>query len=329
MKKSLIAIAVLTAVGAASAQSSVNLYGVADVWIGKTKNGDATLGSGGLAQSRIGFKGTEDLGGGLKANFQLEQGISLDTGANIEAGSSFSRQANVGLSGGFGTVKLGRSFSAFDDIRGAANSGFDSALSATTPVWVGYTASVSDQIYYATPDMGGLSGAVGFNLSGDATDVTSMHAKYSSGPIYLGVAYQDDKSGTPGTSVKHMLLNGSYDLGMAVIKASYRNVENTLGGNNNFGIFSNRKANEYQIGVDFPVNSQLTLSAGYAASKLKGVDNRPGANPTSGTIRDSVGYGLAAGYTLSKRTMVYGGFNASKTNGVKDNFVAAGVNHAF
>ncbi|MDO9200708.1 MAG: porin, partial [Hydrogenophaga sp.] len=128
MKKSLIAIAVLTVAGAASAQSSLNLYGVADVWVGKTKNGDTQLGSGGLAGSRLGFKGTEDLGGGLKAHFNLEQAISLDTGANVEAGSAFSRQANVGLSGGFGTVKLGRSFSAFDDINGAANSGFDSDL---------------------------------------------------------------------------------------------------------------------------------------------------------------------------------------------------------
>lgn len=136
MKKSLIAIAVLTAAGAASAQSSLNLYGIADVWIGKTKNGETNLGSGGLAGSRIGFKGTEDLGGGLKAHFNLEQGIRLDTGAATVAGSAFSRQANVGLSGGFGTVKLGRSFTAFDDINGAANSGFDSALSATSPVWV-------------------------------------------------------------------------------------------------------------------------------------------------------------------------------------------------
>lgn len=330
MKKSLIAIAVLTAVGAASAQSSVTLYGVADVWVGKTKNGETNLGSGGLAGSRIGFKGTEDLGGGLKAHFTLEQSIALDTGVT----SGFDRQANVGFSGGFGSVKLGRSFTAFDDINGAANSGFDSALSATSPVWVAYTGSANGQIYYATPEMGGLSGAVGFTLKGDhvatnpTNDVTSMHVKYSSGPIFAGFAYQDEKQAA-GPSVKHMLLNGSYDLGMAVVKASYRNVQNTVADDPRYIVFGNRKANEYQIGVDVPVNSQLTLSAGYAASKLKGVDTRPSATPGAGSIRDSVGYGLAAGYSLSKRTMVYGGFNASKTNGVKDNFVAAGVNHAF
>lgn len=323
MKKSLIAIAVLTVAGAASAQSSLNLYGVADVWIGKTKNGDTELGNGGLASSRIGFKGTEDLGGGLKAHFQLEQGVSLDTGAAAAAGVAFSRQANVGLSGGFGSVKLGRSFTALDDINGAANSAFDSALSAassyTNPVWVAYTGSVNDQIYYSTPDMGGLSGAVGFNLSGDATDITSMHIKYSSGPIYVGVAYQDDKSTTVGKSIEHMLINGSYDLGMAVAKASFRTVKNPVG-----DIFINPKATEYHVGLDYPVNSSLTLSVGYANSETEASNGI-----TTGKSRKSAGFDFAAGYSLSKRTMLYGGFNSTKTNGVKDSFVAAGVNHAF
>jgi len=319
MKKSLIAIAVLTAAGAVSAQSSLNLYGIADVWIGKTKNGDTNLGSGGLAGSRIGFKGTEDLGGGLKAHFQLEQGVSLDTGAAAVPGLSFSRQANVGLSGGFGSVKLGRSFTALDDINGAANSGFDSALSATNNVWVAYTGSVNDQIYYATPSMGGLTGAVGFNLSGDATDITSMHVKYSNGPIYVGVAYQDDKSTTAGKSIEHMLLNGTYDLGMAVVKASYRTVKNPVG-----DIFINPKATEYHVGLDYPVNSNLTLSVGYANSETEASNG-----VTTGKSRKSAGFDFAAGYSLSKRTMLYGGFNSTKTNGVKDSFVAAGVNHAF
>jgi predicted porin len=319
MKKSLIAIAVLTVAGAASAQSSLNLYGVADVWVGKTKNGDTQLGSGGLAGSRLGFKGTEDLGGGLKAHFTLEQGVSLDTGAAAAAGVAFSRQANVGLSGGFGSVKLGRSFTALDDINGAANSGFDSALSATNNVWVAYTASVNDQIYYSTPDMGGLSGAVGFNLSGDATDITSMHVKYSSGPIYVGVAYQDDKSTTVGKSIEHMLINGTYDLGMAVAKASYRTVKNPVG-----DPFINPKATEYHVGLDYPVNSNLTLSVGYANSETEASNG-----VRTGKSRKSAGFDFAAGYSLSKRTMLYGGFNSTKTNGVKDSFVAAGVNHAF
>lgn len=331
MKKSLIAIAIMAVAGTAAAQSSLSLYGVADLWVGKTKAGKFQAGDDGLASSRWGMKGTEDLGGGLKAHFNFEQGLDLSNGST---GAGFDRQANVGFSSGFGTIKLGRSFTAFDDINGAANSGFDSALSATSPVWVGYTSSTNAQIHYASPEIGGLSGAASFTLKGNQSaanptnDVTGLHLKYSSGPIYAGVAYQSEKiAGAP--AIKHTLINGSYDLGMAKLLASYRSVSNTVGGNAFYGVFSSRKADEFQVGVDVPVSSQLTVSAGYASSKLKGKDTRAGANPTSGSVRNSVGYSLAAGYSLSKRTMLYGGFNASKTNGVKDSLVAAGVNHSF
>lgn len=330
MKKSLVALAVLTAAGAASAQSSLNLYGVADIWLGKTKNADAQFGSGGLAGSRIGFKGTEDLGGGLKASFVLEQGVTLTSGT----AAGFSRQANVGVSGEFGTVKIGRNYTAFDDINGAANSGFDSDLSATTGTWVGYTGNIPQQIYYASPVFNGISGAVGLTLKGNQSatnptnDVTSLHVKYSNGPIYAGVAYQDEVQAT-GPSVKYFLVNGSYDLGMVTLKASYRNVENTNASNTLYNIFSNRKADEFQVGADYPVNSQLTVSVGYASSKLKGIDTRPFASPNSGSIQNAEGYGVAAGYALSKRTTLYGGLRANKVNGTSDSLVAAGVSHAF
>ncbi|MEY4979162.1 MAG: hypothetical protein RLZZ352_1432 [Pseudomonadota bacterium] len=328
MKKSLIALAVLAATGAASAQSSLNLYGVADIWLGKTKNADAQFGSGGLAGSRIGFKGTEDLGGGLKAHFVLEQGVNLTNGT----AAGFNRQANVGVSGQFGTVKIGRVYTAFDDINGAANSGFDSDLSATAGTWVGYTGNPTGQIYYASPVFNGISGAVSLTPQGNKSatnpDVTSLHLKYSNGPIYAGVAYQDEAP-TTGSSVKYFLVNGSYDLGMVVLKASYRNVDNTNASNTLYNIFSNRKADEFQVGADYPVNSQLTVSVGYASSKLKGVDTRLGANPTSGSIQNAEGYGVAAGYALSKRTTVYGGLRANKVNGTSDSLVAAGVSHAF
>lgn len=320
MKKSLIALAVLAAAGAASAQTSLNLYGVADVWVGKTKNGDTQLGSGGLAGSRIGFKGTEDLGGGLKANFNLEQGVDFTTGT----AAGFNRQANISLSGAFGTVKLGRSYTAFDDINGAANSGFDSALSATEGTWVGYTGNIPQQIYYASPVFNGVSGAVGLTLEGNqnatnpTNDVTSLHVKYSNGPIYAGVAYQDEKRvGLKAT--QHTLINGSYDLGIATVKASFRTVKNPAG-----DPWLNPKATEYQFGVDYPVNSNLTLSVGYANSETEASNG-----VMTGNSRNSDAFGVAAGYSLSKRTMVYGGLRNSKTNGIKDNFFAAGVNHSF
>ena len=133
MKKSLIALAVLAASGAAMAQSSVTLYGVADAFLGSTKTNSATVVNGnqiavsdqrqtvvnssGLNGSRWGLRGTEDLGGGLNALFVLESGFKLDTGASDQGGLLFGRQAFVGLNGGFGTVALGRQYNAYDGVK--------------------------------------------------------------------------------------------------------------------------------------------------------------------------------------------------------------------
>mgnify|MGYP006202297857 CR=1 FL=1 len=112
--KKIVAVSLVLASGAAFAQSSVTLYGIADMNIASRKSADTgerttQVNSSGIYESRIGFKGSEDLGGGLKANFQLEQGIAMNTGAT----NGFSRQSWVGLSGGFGAVKLGRALTAF------------------------------------------------------------------------------------------------------------------------------------------------------------------------------------------------------------------------
>ena len=110
----LAALATLTP-GGAIAQGSVNLFGTADVYIGTAKSGSQTIkrmAEGGLAASRLGFRGSEDLGGGLRANFLLEGGIALDTGAGTLPGPgfAFTRQALVGLSGQWGSVDLGRMY---------------------------------------------------------------------------------------------------------------------------------------------------------------------------------------------------------------------------
>ena len=122
MKKSLIALAVLAASGAAMAQSSVTLYGVADAGVTYLNGNDNWSGvtSGNNLTSRLGFRGTEDLGGGLKANFVLEGGFNLDNGdgassyagAKAGEGFQFKRRSTVGLAGSFGEVRLGRELTA-------------------------------------------------------------------------------------------------------------------------------------------------------------------------------------------------------------------------
>ena len=116
MKKTLLALAVLgTFAGVASAQSSVTIYGIVDASIvsmdnGATTNGRTTrMDSGRDSASRIGFKGVEDLGNGLKATFLLESGFAADTGALASANSLFNRLSYVGLeSNSWGGLRLGR-----------------------------------------------------------------------------------------------------------------------------------------------------------------------------------------------------------------------------
>ncbi|MBK1683038.1 porin [Rhodoferax fermentans] len=336
MKKSLIALAVLAASGAAMAQSSVTMYGIADVWFGtvKTNNGTSSLTqtkleSGGVNGSRWGLKGSEDLGGGLMANFQLEQGMNMDDGSGASTtATAFARQSWVGLSGGFGAVKLGRMPTPFDDVNGAANAVFDSKLSGVNDVFrsTAYTVRPNNSLYYQAPTFAGFSGAISYSLgedkttTTDATSTTSMNLTYAAGPLAVQFAYQvEDIVNTVALNAdkKYTRLGASYDFGVATVKASYgkaANVANTDG----------QDASDYQIGLDFPVSSALTLSGNFAKSD----DN--------GALGDAerTGYGLGAKYTLSKRTFVYGGYRHAKTDNVstpdtKTDVFAVGVQHRF
>lgn len=329
MKKNLIALAILAVSGVASAQSSVTVYGIADVWFGSTKDEAAAnparqtmIGSGGVSGSRFGFKGSEDLGGGLKANFLLEQGFSIDTGAQTVGGQAFGRQSYVGLSSAaLGEVRLGKTFTPFDDISGTTTPGFDSALSPTVNVWqsTNYAANPANTVYYASPSFSGVSGAASYSLGENKTaavsagKIASFNIKYEGGPVYAGLAYQTEKATGAATSLKFTRLNGSYDLGMVKLLAGYGRVA-----------AASARITEWQVGADFPVTSALTLSGGYARSK---------DNAVLGNTKRS-GLGLAASYSLSKRTSVYGGVQASKTETtapatVKANLYAVGVRHAF
>ena len=349
MKKSLIALAVLAASGAAMAQSSVTLYGIADVWVGGLKASQVSadpknvtkLDSGGLAGSRIGFKGTEDLGGGLKAVFALEQSIGVDTGA----GGSFDRQSYVGLAGGFGQVALGNTWTATDDIMGASNSGFDSALSATNGVWLAnalYAANPGNTIKYVSPSFGGFNFGASYSLdetNGVKQDIADVSVSYATGPIAANFAYQVQNSPLAAlgadADLKITTLNGSYDLGVAKILASYGQTK-----------IDSAKSNDYQVGVDVPLSSAMTLSAGYAYSKRNadmatGIDGlnalaiAADESPFAYAGRKNSGFSVAVGYSLSKRTTVYGGVSTAKGEDTAGNDVskrqlyAVGVNHKF
>lgn len=302
MKKSLIALAVLAASGAAMAQSSVTLYGVADVVIHKDKGVDTKMTSGGVSTSRFGFKGTEDLGGGLKANFKFEQGVDLTNGA----AGNFGREAWLGLSGAFGEVQMGNTYSALDNVAAAADPAFDSNVIDPTNILAsrGYTFSPTSNILYVSPSFGGFQGYVSYSLP-SSTKVMSLGATYANGPVAVAFGYQDD-SDVGGD--KYTTINGSYDFGMAKLLAGW-------------GKTKNGDDKDYFIGVDVPVASNVVVSAGYAVSK-----------PAAGDSAKS--FGVAAAYLLSKRTTAYVGYRddnsaAVLNNGGVDSRIGVGIKHTF
>ncbi|HEX5785343.1 MAG TPA: porin, partial [Burkholderiaceae bacterium] len=161
MNKSLIALAVLATSSAAMAQSSVTLYGRVDLSVGGLKElgkGSQSQmfqgGAGGLTTSRWGVRGAEDLGGGLKAVFKLEQRLNATTG-EIQA-PAFKAESSVGLSGDFGKVVAGRMTTVYDDIRSLGNSNnlWDSAFTPAANGVFGsggdYSSRFNSQIRYDT-----------------------------------------------------------------------------------------------------------------------------------------------------------------------------------
>ena len=323
MKKSLIALAVLATTGAAMAQSNVTLYGRIDTSVGSNKvNGVSTtqLFSGNLTSTRWGLRGSEDLGGGLKAIFGLEQGFDSSNGTQA-AGSAFDRMSIVGLSGGFGTLKLGRHDTSFDDIRDLSISSnlWDSEF---TPTKIAYTAGVADyssrasnQIRYESPSFGGFSLGASYGLDEDATvkaDTTAFNLRYKAGNLDVGFGYQDQKA----NNRKYSTIGAAYNFGVARLSAGFNRAE----------IRNGNEADGFAIGVNVPVGA-LDFSVGYAYSKA---ENTAGATAAKGTA-------LSAGvtYAMSKRTRLYGAFldgeveNGAGVKTLDRRMYSVGVRHDF
>ncbi|WP_028999510.1 porin [Azohydromonas australica] len=328
MKPSLVAATVLSTITcAAAAQSSVSIYGIADAWVGQTRHkaGGPSVGSigvvesGGAQASRWGLRGSEDLGGGLRANFVLEQGISIDSGTvtNVSASAvGFNRTAFVSLYGPFGELRLGRMLTAFDAMRGSTNQLFDSSgFASTGQVWSAgataanglaevagsdYLARGNNTVLYATPQTGPVSASVSFSLGEGATTAKAAprmatgHIKYVAGKTRIGYAYQNEKYAT-GDNNFH-LVSGIYDFGRGrVVAAFQRQTDERIAGH--------QKSNEWQVGVDVPLGA-ATLSGGLARAVTKdggGIE-----------VADARGMSFLASYSLSKRTRVYTAFRKLK-----------------
>ncbi|MDO5692981.1 MAG: porin [Pseudomonadota bacterium] len=315
MKKSLIALAVLGLSGAAMAQSSVTLYGVADVGGGKIEKGamagnDASDGfqmtSGSLMNngtSRLGVRGVEDLGGGLKAGFNFETGLDLDGGQADDA--FWQRAANLWLGGNWGTFKMGRSLSpsfygvATWELTGAANY----SVVATTYGAAGAGTRNDSMFSYKTPNFGGFSAELGFRAKGDdPKNITGrggrkydLNVIYANGP--LGIGFSANKVQDNETN---MALGAKYNFGNFALAASYNDAKDM--GRRGFSLGGTFTTGAFSFTADF------TRDTKHSNNRKK---------YTNGL--------LEAKYALSKRTFVYGAFlRSDDTNnygiGVRHNF---------
>ena len=330
MKKNLIALAVFGSVaGVAQAQSAVTIYGVLDAGISKATGTATALGSG--DNNRIGFKGVEDLGGGLKATFQIENRFDVDTGTVEGAGKRplFQGRSTVGLAGAFGSLKLGRDLTAkqataaaFDPwgatrARGAFNPDLDDAgyISApdaaqnrfsnaafyNSPVFSGFQVNVS----VATKE------AVVIDQTNPAVTATpsvvpvSFSGTYNNGPIGAALSYERN-----GAETKFWSLAGSYAVGPANLMATYAQQKP----------LSDIKEKAWTLGARVAAGPGDVLVA-YGQAKLD--------NAAEKYKKFAIGYE----YKLSKRTYLY----ADAINQKDSGFVAAeskntfdvGVHHSF
>ena len=370
MKKSLIALAVLAASGAAMAQSSVTLYGVADAGVTYLNGADNWSGvtSGNNLTSRLGFRGVEDLGGGLKANFVIEGGFNLDNGdgasgyagAKAGEGFQFKRRSTVGLSGGFGEVRMGRELTAafnatarydvFGSVGIAHSQLWDDGknLDTTTfadPYYYTTNQRVSNAITYVSPDFSGFKVAANYGfgeVAGKNSDGRYFGGglTYDNGPLSLGLGAERLNKGDGAAmqaQASHDLtawsLGGSYDLGVAKLLAAYR--QSTAKDVAILGATSDLKNRGYMLAVTAPVGPGLVRAA-YNRYEAK-FDGEKG-------VTDQFGLGYV--YNLSKRTSVYGTYayiknkddnalnlTVNSSGGVKSNgsqqAVQVGITHAF
>lgn len=358
MKKSLIALAVLgTFAGAAAAQSTATLYGKIDVGYGVSNNGAYELGGpheskfqqfgNANSTSRWGLKGSEDLGNGLKAYFNLEQGFNPESGADK---GGFDRAAFVGIAGNFGAIQAGRQTHVINNVLGQfdlsgspnvtsalGNAGISAISQNANGGGLGTYSRVSSAIAYVSPNFSGFSfqGAVVlknddiFGLDGVATGVTdiwgnprlienktiyTVGAQYNYGGFTIGAAYESKPADVPGVDISASWgIGAKYDFGSFVVSGGY------------FDNHFKSDGKGFYLGVKAPIGA-FTVGAqiAYNTKAYNGTETNyvwfPNASTSSWNLYSYSGdrevkplaWELFAYYNLSKRTQLYlqyGGIN--------------------
>lgn len=320
MKKSLAAVGSFLSLccGAASAQTTVTLYGIADVGIEYANkqpgNGASVvrMTSGNLSGSRWGLRGAEDLGQGLKAVFALESGFDIDSGRSGQNSRLFGRQAFVGLQSQVGTLTLGRHLTPFFDFGGT----YDPMGIATKYSIFGqdlFFVSRADNSLKYTGSFGPLSASALYSFGVDSTVTNgseipgspktgremSASLAYAAGPVTIGAIFDQTGTGTttvtPDAKVRRAAVAMTADASRFRIFAGYRWAKAYDGAVLTGAIpgEANQSSNYYWAGVRYSATPTLSLSAAAYYQDFKNTNADPWL------------FSLLADYNLSKRTDLY------------------------
>ena len=327
MKKSLVALAVLgTLAGTASAQSSVTLFGVLDANVRYVKTGGVSLNqvaTDGQQTSRVGLRGTEDLGGGLKANFFLDSQLQSDTGIagdTTVAGKFWNRRATVGLSGDFGEFRIGRDKTSVRNLIDDADAFGTVGLGAVTSVAANALGSGSlnnnrsdNQVRYFLPsNLGGIYGSVdmGYGEGVVGQKYYGGRLGYKEGPLNISIGAQIAPNLAGNSKWGMGAIAGSYDFGVVKVGA--------------FGIetkYRGRKQDAIGVNAFIPLGQGL-IKLQYTNSNANSVAETAVTGYTP--IGDARLMTASYAYNLSKRTQLYTTLSALKNKGAAK-FVVAGA----
>lgn len=331
MKKSLIAASVLAAATSVAQAQNVSIYGVLDTSVANMESGsfsNMVVLSGAHSTSRFGVRGSEDLGGGLRANFGMEAALLSDTGyfgttptTTVAASNRiFSRGISVGLSGGFGAIDLGSiasSANAFQFAYAAGIGGNYDVVTARNAVFGGYaTAWKDNSVRYTSPMMNGFQAILMYSL-GSTTTLQGAARDLPGGSGSEGTT-EALKKGGQGTDVRLTYTQGPLTAGVFTAQSYQQNSgtisEKQQGAGIQYSITSALRAgasfikedpNDAVVGdtkratnaaVSYLVNPALTIGVTYAS-----LFNEVAAGDRKGTVQS-----LNAHYALSKRTTAYG-----------------------
>ena len=311
-KPSLLMLAILTAASSAYGQSSLTVFGVIDVGLRHVDNAGTSqnqMSTDGLQSSRLGFRGIEDLGGGLSAGFWLESALSADTGTT-NATRFWHRRATVSLSStSLGELRLGRdlvpTWTAMADFDPFGTVGVgDTGRLISLPGGVDTQIRADNMVSYFIPDMGGFYGQLSAAASEGVAGKRYVGGRggYRSGRIEVSLAYSQTKVTTD--DVKLGVVSGSYDFGMVKVLASAQQAK-----------YQADKDRHYFVGATAPVGLGLIR---VAYTKVDG--SGPGIGD-----RDAHQFAIGYVYNFSKRTALYGTYAQIQNKGT-GNYTVGNIN---